>query len=202
MHKTCLLRLVSLVFLALGARAQPVQNSDIFFMAGPTITKTQTIPGTNVTVYGSTGWGASTGYGYQVKRASALSLWVEIFPVVTATSSAERATIPGSVSITSTMFVPAARLMVPVQSRISVFGAVGGGYATFDNLTLTSDNPPDLKTRSVTHGVFSFGGGVDFRLHRFLSLRLSARDYVTGRDLGGVAGRNHFLPMFGVAFHF
>jgi hypothetical protein len=35
-----------------------------------------------------------------------------------------------------------------------------------------------------------------------LSLRVDARDYVTGRNLSGVRGRNHLLPLFGFAFHF
>ena len=100
------------------------------------------------------------------------------------------------------MFVPGVRLMVPVQSRISVFGAIGGGFCSCSNPNLTSDNPPDLKTNNTTHGVFSFGGGVDFRLFQAVSIRLDVRDYVTGRDLSGIPGRNHFLPMMGLAFHF
>jgi len=35
---------------------------------------------------------------------------------------------------------------------------------------------------------------------RLFSIRVDARDYVTGRGLGGVLGRNHFLPMLGVVF--
>jgi hypothetical protein len=33
-------------------------------------------------------------------------------------------------------------------------------------------------------------------------IRVDARDYVTGRGLGGVVGRNHFLPMLGLALHY
>jgi hypothetical protein len=86
--------------------------------------------------------------------------------------------------------------------RISLFGALGAGYGGFTTPTLTSDNPPDLKTNDVNHLVIGAGGGLDIRLVRILSLRVDVRDFVTGRDLSGVPGRNHVLPMVGVAFHF
>jgi len=92
--------------------------------------------------------------------------------------------------------------MLPVQPRISVFGAVGAGGGRFHNYTLNSDNPPQLATYADYHGVFSAGGGIDFRIARHVSIRVDARDYVTGRGLGGVLGRNHFLPMAGIALHY
>ena len=49
---------------------------------------------------------------------------------------------------------------------------------------------------------FGIGGGVDFRLSRHFSIRVDARDYLTGRELGGIPGRNHFLPMVGLKSHF
>jgi opacity protein-like surface antigen len=202
MTKSSLLRLLCLMLFAGGAWAQRVQNMDIYFLAGPSFARTQVIGGSDVTLYHSTGYGTDVGYAYQVMRKSAASLWVEVLPFVFASPAAQTATIPGSISLGDLMFVPAVRLMVPVQSRISVFGAVGGGYGFFNNATLTSDNPPDLKTNNVTHGVFSVGGGVDFRLFQSISIRVDVRDYVTGRNLGGVAGRNHVMPMLGLAFHF
>jgi hypothetical protein len=200
MKKRCLLLLS--MFFACGAQAQRIQNSDIFFLAGPSFARTQVIGGTNITVYGSTGHSQNVGYGYQIMRKSAVSLWIEILPFVFATPSAETATIPGSITLTSTMYVPSARVMFPVHPRISLFGVLGAGYGDFNNPTLTSDNPPDLKTNDVSHFVVGAGGGVDFRLTRIFSLRVDVRDFVTGRNLSGVPGRNHVLPMMGFAFHF
>jgi hypothetical protein len=175
---------------------------DIYFLAGPSVARTQVIGGTDVTLFRSTGYSSTTGYGYQVMRKAAVSLWVEFAPMVNSSPAAQTATIHGSVTQSGLMFVPGVRLMAPVQSRISVFGAMGGGVGWFENATLTSDNPPDLKTHSVIHGVFSFGGGVDFRLSRFISVRVDVRDFVTGRELGGISGRNHPMPMMGFAAHF
>jgi hypothetical protein len=185
-----------------GVWAQRIQNMDTYFLAGPSFARTQVIGGTNVTLYGSTGHNTTVGYGYQVLRKSAASLWVEFAPLVSISPSAETASIPGAISLTSLIFVPGVRLMVPVQSRISLFGAVGGGLCGCLYATLTSDNPPHLKTNDTTHGVLGVGGGVDFRFSRMFSLRVDVRDYVTGRGLSGIPGRNHFLPMMGLAFHF
>ena len=46
-----------------------------------------------------------------------------------------------------------------------------------------------------------FGGGLDFRLTRLVSLRGEVRDFVSGRGLGGVAGRHHPIYGFGVGLH-
>ncbi len=202
MTRNCLHALLFPTLFAMGAWAQGYQNSDVFFLAGPSLARTQVIGGSNVTLYGSTGFSDAIGYGHQVMRESAVSLWVEFFPIVLTVPAAETATIPGSITLTSEIYVPSARLMVPVASRISVFGALGAGFGEFSNPSLTSDNPPDLKTTEPGHFVVGVGGGVDFRLNRLFSIRVDVRDYITGRNLGGVAGRNHLLPMLGVAFHF
>jgi len=202
MTKKCLLRCLLPTFLASGAWAQRIQNMDVFFLAGPSSARTQVIGGTNVTVYGSSGFSSTTGYGYQFMRRSAVSLWLELLPFASVHPFAETASIPGSISLSSSFLVPSVRVMVPVQSRISFFGTLGAGLGSFNNPSLTSDNPPELKTNGVDHLVIGAGGGVDVRLTRMFSLRVDIRDFVTGRDLSGVPGRNHVLPMMGFAFHF
>ena len=55
-------------------------------------------------------------------------------------------------------------------------------------------------TETSYHGVFSAGDGIDLRISRLFGIRVDARDYMTGRNLGGVLGRNHFLPALGLVF--
>ena len=52
------------------------------------------------------------------------------------------------------------------------------------------------------HPAFAFGGGVDFRMTRLISLRGEVRDYVTASRLGGVSGNNHVFALMGMGFHF
>ena len=53
----------------------------------------------------------------------------------------------------------------------------------------------------LLRAALDFGGGLDFRLTRLVSLRAEARDFVTGRGLGGVEGRNHPIFSFGLGIH-
>jgi hypothetical protein len=196
MTKRCVL--LFLVLLPTAAWGQSVED---YVLLGPAFASTQVIGGSNVTVTGSTGFSDVIGFAFPMVRKSAVSLWVEPFPVVFELPGGS-APIPGSASAIGTIVTPSLRLMAPLEPRISAFGAVGGGGGQFHNYTLSSDIPPQLKTHSVYHGVVSAGGGIDFRTSRRISIRVDVRDYVTGHGLGGVLGRNHFLPMAGIAFHF
>jgi hypothetical protein len=155
---------------------------------------------TNVTLYGSTGLGTVFDIGYHVMRKTNVGLWVE-YVEINASPAGETASIPGKIELGGFMAVPGVRLMVPLQSRISVFGAAGGGWGFFSYPGLSSDSPPKLLSPMANHGVFDVGAGVNFRLSRFFSIRVDVRDYVTGRDLDGATGRNHVLPVLGLVFH-
>ena len=56
---------------------------------------------------------------------------------------------------------------------------------------------------SRTNGpAMDFGGGIDFRLTRLLSIRCEGRDYVTRSNAGGFSGAHHAALDVGVGFHF
>ena len=59
----------------------------------------------------------------------------------------------------------------------------------------------DIELHGVRHGVADFGGGVDLRLVKSVSLRSEVRDYVTAAGLDGAPGRQHLLPLIGLAFY-
>jgi hypothetical protein len=188
-----------LIFAPVCAQAQIFQNSDMYYTAGPSFASTQAIGNSGVTLYGAPGYAWAWGFGHQFKRIGGASLWFDI-PLMFITGSHETATIPGSISLNSFMVVPGLRLMLPLSSRVSVFATAGGGVGFLSYPAVESSNPP-LTTNQPTHGVFSFGGGMDFRLSPHFSIRVDVRDYVTGRDLAGVPGRNHLLPMIGFVMH-
>ena len=192
-------RILLLILLSRILPAQIFQNWDGSFMAGPYFTKTQTIGNSGVTLYGSTGYAWTWGAGRQVKRIGGASLWLD-FPLTFFQPAHETATIPGSISLFSTMLTPGARIMMPLSSRISALANAGGGGGFFEYPAIQSTTP-NLTTNVINHGVLDFGGGVDFRISQFLSLRVTVVDYVTGRNLSGVPGRNHPIPMFGFVMH-
>jgi hypothetical protein len=99
-------------------------------------------------------------------------------------------------------FTPGVRLKISPQSRVSLYGAVGGGLASFTNTQSTIAPAVSITTGRVTTGALDFGGGLDLRLTRLLSLRGEARDFLTRRGLGGESGKNHGIYQVGIAFHF
>ena len=201
MIKTSLLPVVSLILLCGPGWAQRVQNSDIYFLAGPAVSGSMAIPGSNATVNKSTGVSVSTGYGYQVARASAASIWLDFAPTIAA-GRITAASIPGSVNFDFTSYTAGLRFMIPLQSRTSVFGALGGGWGTFWYPVISGGPNPSVSSNQTTHGVFQFGGGVDIRLTERISIRGEARDFVSGSGLSGSTGPHHVVPLMGVALHF
>lgn len=183
-----------------GAGAQGVQNMDLAFLFGPVPISSHVIPGSNVTLSGQTASGIAFGYGYQLTRISAASLWLDLVAPATVLGRSPTS-ISGSVNNDVQTFAAAARLMVPVQSRVSVYGIAGGGGGSFHYPVIAVGSNPYVTSNATFHGVFETGGGIDVRLKERLSLRAEMRDFITGAGLSGVAGRHHIRPLFGFAFH-
>lgn len=203
MGKIHLLVVLCLMLVASLAQAQGVQNMDIYWLFGVQSVKSQTIAGTSVTVPGSTGATLELGYGYQIVRKSAASLWVELFSMFGGGGHAVAPGIAGTFSSGWGAWVlPGLRFMVPLQSRVSLYAASGGGVGFFDTPTIQQQPFPQASSNTTYHGVFDFGGGVDIRLNRLVSIRGEVRDYVSATRLGGVNGRNRLQLSAGLAMHF
>ena len=201
MIKTLLLPVVGVILLCGPGWGQKVQNMDIYLLAGPGPSSSMTIPGSNATVNKPTRFGDSTGYGYQVARTSVASVWIDFAPTFVL-HGITGASIPGSVDSDFMSYVAALRFMLPIQSRISVFGALGGGGGTFDYPAISGLTTPSATSHSTSHGVFQASGGLDLRLTERFSIRGEVRDIVTGSGLSGSNGPHHVVPLMGVAFHF
>lgn len=183
--------------------AQRVQSMDISVMFGPWRVNAQTIPGTNVTLSGTHGHAFEANFGYQVLRRPTGSLLVEFMPLTSTSPGKIRGNgIAGSVDLSMSTFTPGVRYMVPLTSRFSVYGALGGGFGFFNRAGVQATTPPTVISGLTTHGVLDFGGGVDFRLIQWVSVRAEVRDYVTGAGLSGVPGPNHVVPVAGLVGHF
>src|SRR5260370_32162609 len=122
MRKDFLMRFFLVTLLPGSACAQRIQNSDMFLSVGTLWNKSHTIGGTNVTVADSLGFSYQTDYGYQVARASAASLMLDV-SFLFAYPRALKATEPILASPNSSWLslTLGLRLMVPVHSRLSFY---------------------------------------------------------------------------------
>jgi hypothetical protein len=182
----------SLILFALflgNAAAQRVQNQDIFLLGGVSVPTALSPPRFSL----------SDGYGYQIVRTSAASLWIEMC-VSFGGGSGSVPGAAGKLYLSWSAFAPGLRFMVPVHERVSIYAASGGGAGPFRQVTV-SGTPPFASSTGTWHGVFDAAGGVDIRLKPSLSLRAEFRDFVTGRQLSGAEGRHHPIVGIGIAFH-
>lgn len=157
----------------------------------------------NPVISGSVGASGQINYAWQIVQR-AVDLYVELPLVLTGENSG--VVQPGVVSSSTSLdvfFTPGVRVKFSPQSRVSFYAALGGGLASFgtDESVVAPGLVGDINHR-VTSAALDFGGGVDFRLTRLLSLRVDGRDFVTRSGLGGSTGRNRWMVLVGVAFHF
>jgi hypothetical protein len=188
-----------------AAFAQGAQNVDFTFLGGPAWVRSQTLRSPDATVSGALGGTfQALEWGYQMKQTKVGALWLEVLPqtsVFLASSTVIPAKsapgITGSGSFGGLYFAPGVRFMIPLKSRFSLYGALGGGAAFLSYPGLDSTKTvPTVTTQSTIHGVVAFGGGVDYRLSERLSLRADLRQYISG------SGLNHLLPTVGISFHY
>jgi hypothetical protein len=211
MSKHLLLRcLAGLAIFSSGARAQlagaaaasfGAQNFDVSLLWATARMPSQTVPNSNVII--SPTWHfscCSAEIGYQITHTAAGYLWVEYAHIEQGGSL--NANIPSSGSRDLETETVGVRLMVPVAARLSFFGVTAGGEGEFHYPWILQGSTPYLLSHSTTHGVFVWGGGVDIRLSKRISLRGEVRDLVSGKGLSGSNGVNHVVTLFGVGFHF
>jgi opacity protein-like surface antigen len=178
------------------------QNSDISILAGPVFGSSQVTDSTGATVKASGTWSFQSSFAHTIHSYSFADLWFEF--ASTAENRESRSPGGGLMSISYSAFyeTPGLRLSVPVGSRVSFYAAAGGGYVRFDADQEDVNSGSNTQHLTNYHGAFDYGGGMDFRLTRLLSLRGEIRDFVTGSGLGGVSGRHHPIIGFGMAAHF
>jgi len=196
--KPLLTRLLLLSFLAGGAMAQ---NSDLAFLLGANGPTSGTISGGVVT--GQFGVGFQINFAEQVRETAAGQLYVEV-PLMIATHF--QGIVSNGVSSNekdSIYFTPGVRWRFTPQKRISFYAAGGAGIGSFgtSHSYVGMGTVSDTGSRDTTFAA-GFGGGIDFRLTRLLSLRAEGRDFVTRAGLGGERGHNHAFFMAGIGFHF
>lgn len=188
-----------LTLLCPAAWAQGWQNSDFSFLFGGVRTQgvvVTTPSGSTAGVPGSVAFATQTAFGHQVLSTAAGNLYFEL--PMTFVFSPSDATIDSA----ATYFTPGVRFKIPTGTRISFYGAVGGGAALYNERdTLINGQLTATQDMAIGHPVLDVGGGADLRLSRFLSLRAEGRDFIAPAGLGGTAGHNHLVFLAGFAFH-
>jgi hypothetical protein len=176
------------------------QNSDLGLLLGGSVTVNGRVsPGLVTSRVSAAG---QIDYAIQVHEGGAGQLYLEL-PLIIAGGVEGRVgggTVIGSVRDTI-FFTPGVRWKFTPASRVSFYAAAGGGLASFgQNFGFVGNGVVVGTVNRITTGALGFGGGIDVRLTRLVSLRAEARDGVTRGNIDGSS--NHTFIMVGAALHF
>jgi hypothetical protein len=196
-----------LILSAIATGLAWAQNSELALLGGFSGVQGQTsVAGANKATIGTVSPSLQVNYAWQIlERKAGLSIELPlVIPVRVSGEEVSSPTFQSSVgnSGPDIFFTPGVRLKISPQSRVSFYGAAGFGIASFGATSFILPGPTIVSTSRRNSPALGFGGGIDVRLTRWLSMRGDVRDFVTKKGLGGVTGRNHGIFQAGVAFHF
>ena len=87
----------------------------------------------------------------------------------------------------SLYLTPGVRVVAFPGHVVSVFGAVGAGYARYSESKLRADESPNPGQRDTNTDAIQFGAGIDIAALRRLGFRFEVRDLFTGARLFSIA---------------
>ena len=155
------------------------QNQELSFSLGGIPGQTRSFQSSAGTaqISADRSFGINYGHRFLGARIAALHGEIEFVAIPNRSVTAATATVPQSYA--SLYLTPGLRLKFFPTSRLSPWGAIGGGYALYQQSAKFSDGQNDTN-KFLNRGVFDYGGGLDFRLFRFIGLRGEVRDFLSG----------------------
>src|SRR6266852_1152382 len=125
-------------------------------------------------------------YGHRFVSAEIAALYGEIQFVAIPNRSVTAASAVVPQNYASLYLTPGLRLKFFPGSRLSPWVAIGGGYALYEQSERLS-NGQNTSNKFLNRGVFDYGGGLDYKLFRFIGLRGEVRDFLSGNPNLNVA---------------
>ena len=180
------------------------QNQDLTFSLGGIPGQSRNFQGSG-TAQISADRSLGVNYGHHFLGGRKAALFGEIEFVALPNRHVNSATAIVPTSYASLYVTPGLRLKLFPNSRLCPWGAIGGGYALYEESAQLS-NGQKTTTKFLNRGVFSYGGGLDYRLARFIGLRGEIRDFFSGNPNLNVAlsssTQHNLVASGGIILHF
>jgi hypothetical protein len=194
-----------LLVIALVAAPARAQNQELTFSLGGIPDQTRTFQGSAGTAQISADRSFGINYGHRFLDAKIAALYGEIEFGAIPNRGVTSATAIVPQDFASLYLTPGLRLKFFPHSRLSPWGAIGGGYALYQQSAKLS-NGQNETDKFLNRGAFDYGGGLDFRLFRFIGLRVEVRDFLSGNPDLNVAlnssTQHNVVASAGVILHF
>jgi hypothetical protein len=205
--RTSLILWAGLLLLVTTIIAGPAhgQNQEVTFSLGGIPGQTRNSQGSAGTAQISADRSFGINYGHRLLDAKIAAFYGEIEFVAIPNRGVTSATAIVPQDFASLYLTPGLRLKFFPHSRLSPWGAIGGGYALYQQSAKLS-NGQNETDKFLNRGTFDYGGGLDFRLFRFIGLRAEVRDFLSGNPDLNVAlnssTQHNVVASAGVILHF
>jgi hypothetical protein len=133
-------------------------------------------------------------YGYRLLGNRSIALFGEVHLLASPLRNVTSTDSTLTRDVASVFITPGIRLKFFQSGRIAPYAAIGGGWADYEQSTLTLGGAANRAPRTVNHGAFDYGGGFDVKLWRFVGLRSEIRDFYTSSpsyNTGQIHGGQH-----------
>ena len=192
----------SVILFALAAAALPAQETAPRHEVGLTLGRRQPLTrgdGLNRLELQS-GTALQANYGYRLTGGEKAALYGEVHFLSTPQQKVSTANTASTSDVATIFLAPGLRLKFMPARAVSPYVAIGAGWALFEHSKLTLGGSPNPAPRTASHGVVSYGGGVDVKLWRWLGARGEIRDFYAGSpsyNVAGLRGGQHNVVMGG-----
>jgi hypothetical protein len=157
-----------------------LQSQELTFSLGGISGQTRTLSGSPIgTAQIAADRTLGVNYGHHLVGTRIAALYGEIEFVAIPNRGVTSATAVVAQNYASLYVTPGVRLKMFPHWRFSPWGAIGGGYALYEESNQLS-NGQNTPNKFLNRGVFNYGGGVDYRLFRLIGLRGEVRDFLSG----------------------
>ena len=170
-----------LLSLMTGALVAPsaAQRHEIGLTLGRVFSSEQSTPGGVIDLKSGTALQAN--YGMRIASGGAAALIGEVHFLASPLRDIASSQSGASRDFATIYIAPGIRVKLAPEARISPYLAVGGGYALYEQSTLTLGGQANSAPRHIHRGMLQFGGGMDVGVLRWLGLRFEVRDFYTGK---------------------
>jgi opacity protein-like surface antigen len=177
-YQSCLRALALIVPTFVLAQNALAQRHEVGLTLGAINAKAKDTPSGPLDI--GTGVAFQANYGYRFFGTRKIGLSGEVHFLASPLQEIQSSNRTATRDYASLYVIPGIRLKFAPTARVSPYGAIGGGYALFEQSVKRLDGSPNAAPRFNNRGALAFGGGVDVRVWRFVAARGEVRDFYSG----------------------
>jgi hypothetical protein len=150
----------------------------------------------------SSGVGLQANYGYRLLQTRRVALFGEVHFLANGQRTISSNNSAATRDVATLFVTPGVRVAWTDFRRFVPYATVGGGYALYEQSYFRLDGASNEAPRFTHHPAFSYGGGMNVPVWRFIGVRVEARDFYTGNPSFNtvVAGRGQHNVVAGGGF--